>query len=241
MSDPKQIGSGRSKPAGGEPAVTGWAGGETVTRSTRPALPPLPPLPESDEELFVLYATTDSDRALIAIVNRYRPKILRYFSRNSVTASRAEDLTQEVFIRIIRNKHSYDPSQRFSTWSKTITERIAMNAARSAQRSRVSSFSDLGFEDDGDDEWELDPPDRERLPDDAAALSEARGILDTALAEIEPRYREPLVLHFLGELTHTEAARVLGIPVGTAKSRTNHAIHDLREVLARRGYAAAFR
>lgn len=204
-------------------------------------MPALPPLPESDEELFTLYATTDSDRALREIMRRYQPKIQRLFSRNPATAHRAEDLTQEVFIRLVRNRASYDPNQRFATWSKTIVERIAMNAARTAQRSRVTSFTDLGFTDDGDEDWDLDPVDGELLPDEAAARSEAREILAEALEHIDERYRAPLVLHYIEELTHTEAARQLGIPVGTAKSRTHHAIAELRALLTERGLAAAFR
>ena len=187
----------------------------------------------------MLYVTTDSDRALWEIVKRYQPRILRYFSRNSATSHRAEDLTQEVFIRIVRNRASYDPNQKFSTWSKTITERIAMNAARTAQRSRVTAFSDLGEPGDALDEWDLDPADGGLLPDEAAARGEMRAILSDALEQIDERYRQPLVLHYIDGLTHSEAARRLGIPLGTAKSRTHHAIEDLRALLAGRGLAGA--
>jgi RNA polymerase sigma-70 factor, ECF subfamily len=196
-----------------------------------PSPPRLRALPESDEELFVLYATTDSDRALREVVNRYQPKIMRYFLRNPATRSRAEDLTQEVFIRIIRNRASFDPARKFSTWSKTIAERIAINAARGVQRSRVTSFTEMGVDPDAEPSWSMDPVDTEPLPDRAAEQSELRGILSEALEQVEERYRLPAVLHFIEGLTHTEAAKRLGIPVGTAKSRTHHAIEDLRTLL----------
>jgi RNA polymerase sigma-70 factor (ECF subfamily) len=208
----------------------------------RPKLPPPPkltPLPESDEELFTLYVETDSDRALREIVNRYQPKILRYFLRNSATRSRAEDLTQEVFIRIIRNRASYDRQQKFSTWSKTITQRIAINAARGVQRSRVTSFSDMAVDPEVEPGWMMDPADSDPLPDELAEQRETRAIIDEVLLQVEERYREPAKLHFLEGLTHTEAARRLGIPVGTAKSRTHHAVEDLRLLLRQRGLAAA--
>lgn len=209
-------------------------------RTPLPAIPPLPPLPESDEELFKLYAETDSDRALREVVNRYQPKIIRYFQRNPATRSRAEDLTQEVFIRIIRNRKSFDPKQKFSTWSKTIALRIAINAARGEQRRRVTSFTDLdALDGDADRAWTLDPIDTDPLPDRQAEASELREILADALEQVTERYRLPAVLHFVEGLTHTEAARRLGIPVGTAKSRTHHAIEDLRAVLRSRGLAAA--
>lgn len=208
-------------------------------RTPLPAPPRLPALPESDEELFRLYAETDSDRALREIVNRYQPKIMRYFLRNSATRSRAEDLTQEVFIRIIRNRASYDPNQKFSTWSKTITERIAINAARGVQRSRVTSFSDMAVDLDPEETLAIDPVDHEPLPDEQAEQRERRAIIDDALSRVEERYREPARLHFLEGLTHTEAARRLGIPVGTAKSRTHRAIEELRWLLMQRGLAAA--
>ena len=202
-----------------------------------PSPPKLPPLPESDEELFRLYVETDSDRALREIVDRYMPKITRYFLRNSATRSRAEDLTQEVFIRIIRNRHSFDPNQKFSTWSKTISERIAMNAARAVERNRVIGFADLPVAQDTEDGWSLDAADDEPLPDEHAAQQETRGIIDDALSRLDERYRQPLVLHFLQGLSHREAAERLEIPVGTAKSRTHRAIEDLRPLLALRGLA----
>lgn len=223
------------------PAVPITADANTASPATGklPAPPRLPALPESDEDLFRLYAETDNDRALREIVSRYQPKIIRYFLRNSATRSRAEDLTQEVFIRIIRNRASYDPNQRFSTWSKTITERIAINAARGVQRSRVTTFADMAVEVDGEGEWAMDPCDSEPLPDELAEHRETRAIIDDALSRVEERYREPARLHFLEGLTHTEAARRLGIPVGTAKSRTHRAVEDLRELLHHRGLAAA--
>jgi RNA polymerase sigma-70 factor (ECF subfamily) len=204
-----------------------------------PAPPKLSTLPESDEELFALYASTDSDRALREVVNRYQPKILRYFMRNSATRSRAEDLTQEVFIRIIRNRASYDPRQKFSTWSKTIAERIAINAARGLQRARVTAFSDLPVDGETDASCRYDPEDPSPLPDEVAEQQERRRMIDEALARVEERYRAPAVLHYLGGLTHTETARRLGIPVGTAKSRTHHAVEDLRRILGDRRLAAA--
>jgi RNA polymerase sigma-70 factor, ECF subfamily len=201
--------------------------------------PKLPPLPDSDEELFARYADTGSERALREIVNRYQPKILRYFHRNAATRHRAEDLTQEVFIRIIRNRTSYDRHQKFSTWSKTIAERIAINAARGLARSRVTSFSDLPDDPEQQPGSYMDPTDADPLPDQIAEQRETRAILDQALLQVEERYRLPAALHFLEGLTHTEAARRLGIPVGTAKSRTHHAIADLRLLLNQRGFAAA--
>lgn len=200
-------------------------------RAKLPPPPKLAPLPESDEELFKLYAETDSDRALREVVNRYQPKIMRYFLRNPATRSRAEDLTQEVFIRIIRNRASFDTARKFSTWSKTIAQRIAINAARGVQRSRVTSFTDMGVDPEAEPSWSMDPVDTEPLPDRAAEQSELRGILSEALEQVEERYRLPAVLHFIEGLTHTEAAKRLGIPVGTAKSRTHHAVEDLRTLL----------
>lgn len=192
-----------------------------ATRVKLPPPPKLPALPESDEELFQMYAETDSDRALREVVNRYQPKIMRYFLGNPATFSRAEDLTQEVFIGIIRNRASFGPTQKFSTWSKTITERIAINAARGVQRRRVTSFTNPGVDPDAERSSTMDPPDTDPLPDPVAELTELRKmILQEALEEVDERYGRPA------------AAQRLGIPLGPAKSRTQHAIADLRRVLA---------
>lgn len=227
-----------SREGGPTQRVSEAAGADTLPdASLQPRIgapPKLPPLPESDEALFALYAETGSERVLREVVNRYQPKIQRYFLRNSATRHRAEDLTQEVFIRIIRNRASFDTARKFSTWSKTIAQRIATNAARGDQRSRVTSFTDMGVDPEAEPSWSLDPPDPDPLPDHAAEQSELRGILADALEQVEERYRQPAVLHFLEGLTHTEAASRLGIPVGTAKSRTHHAIADLRALLGAR-------
>jgi RNA polymerase sigma-70 factor (ECF subfamily) len=235
---PEQPVSSASR-SGGLPVSADTLPQDSTSSRGLPALPKLPPLPESDEELFALYAATDSDRALREVVNRYQPKIQRYFMRNSATRSRAEDLTQEVFIRIIRNRASYDPGQKFSTWSKTIAERIAINAARGLQRSRVTAFSDLPMEGDSDASCRYESEDPGPLPDEVAEQRERRRMIDDALARVEERYRTPAVLHYLEGLTHTETARRLGIPVGTAKSRTHHAVEDLRALLREGGLAAA--
>lgn len=185
----------------------------------QPQLAKLPALPDTDEQLFMLYVETDSDRALREIINRYQSKIMRYFLRNSATRSRAEDLTQEVLIRIVRNRGSFDPNLKFSTWSKTIAERIAINAARSAGRSRVTSYTDLASYSTGDSApYLFDPADPDPGPDEIVEQRERRKLLEQALAGVDPRYRDPAILHFMYGYTHTEAAAVLGIPVGTAKS-----------------------
>lgn len=189
-----------------------------ATRAKLPPPPKLPPLPESDEELFQMYAETDSDRALREVVDRYQPKIMRYFLRNPATISRAEDLTQEVFIRIIRNRASFGPTQKFSAWSKTITERIAINASRGVQQRRVTSLANLGTDPDVDRSPTMEPPDTDPLPDRVAELTDLREILQEALEEVDERYGRPAELQFLEGLTHTEAAQRLGIPLGRPRT-----------------------
>jgi RNA polymerase sigma-70 factor (ECF subfamily) len=128
----------------------------------------------------------------------------------------AEDLVQEVFLRVLRFRHTYRPGSQFRTW---IYE-IARNVAYDRQRTR-------GRETPLDDQPERQEP--SAAPDARLIEDEDARLLRTALASLAPEKREVLVLSRFQGLRYEEVAQLVGCEVGTVKVRVHRALKMLRE------------
>jgi RNA polymerase sigma-70 factor (ECF subfamily) len=136
-----------------------------------------------------------------------------------------DDLSQEVFLRVLAYRHSYAARATFATW----LYRIALNVTRDAARRRTARRK------------LLDHTPREvavESPLEAASRDEVRRQVSAALAGLPAKLREPLVLRHFGGLTFAEVADVLGEPVGTVRSRVALGLVRLREDLERHGVRA---
>jgi RNA polymerase sigma-70 factor (ECF subfamily) len=132
-------------------------------------------------------------------------------------SAEAEDLTQEAFARAYRARDRYKPTAPPGAW----LHRIAVNTAISHLRRRKLS--------------RLLPLRLYQAPDDREyARSEARSVVDAALADLSPRLRAAVVLHYFHDYSRDEIAQILGIPSGTVASRIAKAM-----VLMRRSVAGA--
>jgi RNA polymerase sigma-70 factor (ECF subfamily) len=134
-------------------------------------------------------------------------------------AGLAEDATQQTFMQAWRAAGSYDPSRELGPWLATIARRAAINVYRHDKRHR--SFVGL---DSADPALVSPPPEAEQIYD----VWEVRRALDTLPAQD----RELIRLQHYRELTHTEIAEHLAIPIGTVKSRTFRAHRRLAGLLA---------
>ena len=136
----------------------------------------------------------------------------------------AEDAVQEAFLTVWRQAESFDPSRgKASTWIFTLVHRRAVDLVR-----RQSRFSALP------DQLEAMTPQTlvAESVDEDVELREARRNVRAALATLSQAEREVLELAYWGGLTQSEIAAKLGIPTGTVKSRTFHALAHLREALS---------
>jgi RNA polymerase sigma-70 factor (ECF subfamily) len=155
-------------------------------------------------------------RAFEALFERYRARLFVFLFRRCANATTAEDLLQETWLRVVRGRDGFDPRRRFSTWLFQIANNLCRDRAR---RQEVERRREAGAR----EQVELDP-----APSDAQR-AESRMDLERRLAPLPDRLREVLVLRYQRDLGEREVAAILGIPVGTVKSRLHQAIRTLRD------------
>jgi len=166
----------------------------------------------------MLEAAHDNKNAFTALVRRHQAALMAFFSRLGAPQER-EDLTQETFIRLYRRRNFYRPTAQFTTFLYTIARSVWTDRCRKiTRRERMMGYVRL-------DAWV-----KEECANDYAdrtGYAEAEAALET----LSPKLRETLVLSVYQGLQHKEIADVLGIPVGTVKSRLHLALSAIREIL----------
>ncbi len=190
-------------------------------------------------------ATMTTDTALIArcqkadvaafneIVGRYKGRIYGYLYRMTGNAEDAEDLTQEVFVRMYSHIHSFRAEASLSTWLFRIAGNLCVDAFRRKKKERgvVSSLDATLFSDDEDSSATRDVPDLKAAPEILFSRKELGGQIEAALAKLPPKLRSAVVLHDIEGLAYEEIAEVEKVPLGTVKSRIFNARVALREQL----------
>ncbi len=170
-----------------------------------------------------------SELAFRALVQRYRGRIMNLVSRFINDRDRAEEISQEVFLRVFRNRERYRKSGKFSTWIFTIAVNLTKNEIRSRVRHKGTFSLDALEEDTGGQG--LPFPDANPLPDERMNAGEIRSKVAEALRKLPPRYREAVVLRDIEGLSYEEVGQILRIPGGTVRSRINRARLMLKERL----------
>jgi RNA polymerase sigma-70 factor (ECF subfamily) len=182
----------------------------------------------SDEDVMERCAT-GSEIAFRALVKRYRSRIMNLVSRFINDRDRAEEISQEVFLRVFRNRERYRKSGKFSTWIFTIAVNLTKNEIRSRVRHKGTFSLDALEEETGGQG--LPFPDTSPLPDEDLSRGEIREKVAEALRKLPPRYREAVVLRDVEGMSYEEVGQILGIPGGTVRSRINRARLMLKERL----------
>lgn len=147
----------------------------------------------------------------------------------------AQDLTQEVFIRVYRTMGSYNLEKgAFTTWLTTLTRNLLVDHFRRSKQDRVTDSIDAGLRDE-DDSLSLGDrlEDPRPTPDDRLASKETQKMVQLALARISPDLREAVILRDLQDMDYKEIALVLRVPEGTVKSRINRGRMELARLLSR--------
>jgi RNA polymerase sigma-70 factor (ECF subfamily) len=177
-----------------------------------------------DEELMAAYRDGDA-AAFDALYARHRGGVFRYFRRHTGSAALAEELFQDVWMRLIDARGRYAPQAKFTTWLYTIAHNRLMDHFRAAGR---VSFATA---DDPDDDPLDDLPAPDPRPEDVIARKQDAQRLLAALDALPAAQREAFVLQQEGELSVEEIAQVTGVTRETAKSRLRYALAKLRVTL----------
>ena len=149
------------------------------------------------------------------------------------SVSEAEDLTQDVFLKMYKHLHSFDPAKAsLGVWLATLTRNLLVDNYRRSRLERASDSLDEPIAGDEDG-----PTRAERLPETRSGQEryvagvELRGKIQAALTRISPELREAVILRDLEDMDYREIADVLSVPQGTVKSRISRGRAELARLL----------
>jgi len=169
------------------------------------------------------------------IVQRYHRRIYNVCYRFAGDADNAQDLTQEVFIKMYRTLSTYDSGKgAFMTWVTTITRNLLVDHFRKTKGDRVTDSLDStasGHEDAQPLSERI--ADRAPPPDASVQSRETREMVHLALQKLSPELREAVILRDLQDMDYREIATALRVPEGTVKSRINRGRAELARLLQR--------
>jgi RNA polymerase sigma-70 factor (ECF subfamily) len=188
-------------------------------------------LRDDDVRLMLLVRDDDDSTAFAELVDRYRARIVGVMHHLLNSVEEAEDLAQEVFLRVYRTRAKYHPSAKFSTWLFTIANNLALNVMR---RRRRKPSVPLPAQDSGP----LGPRPAEQLVADSGAMptrrlaqQELAAVIRQALEELNERQKLAVVLNKFEEMNYAEIADVMGLTPKAVKSLLSRARARLKEVL----------
>ena len=185
-----------------------------------------PALTSNDAEL-VQRCITGDQHAWAEVVRQYSRRIYNLAYRFTSSHASAEDLTQEVFIRVYRSLNQYDPSLGdLSNWLMRLARNLIIDDYRKRQRTPTDSSDDLA-----NHEYHL--PSASDSPQRKLERKERRLQVLTAIDKLSHDLRECVILRDIEELTYQEIVDLLQIPEGTVKSRINRGRIELAKVLRR--------
>lgn len=170
------------------------------------------------------------------IVQRFHRRIYNICYRFAGSADDAQDLTQEVFLKVYRTVGSFDGEKAaFSTWITTVTRNLLVDHFRKTRNDRATDSIDatIGAEEDGPTLAERLAADGSENPHRHVEGRERREMVQRALAQISPDLREAVILRDLQDMDYREIALVLKVPEGTVKSRINRGRAELARLLQR--------
>ncbi len=171
----------------------------------------------NDEELIKQFQEGNL-YAYDMIVQRYKDQLLNFAFRFLGSIEEAQDVVQETFLRLYQNKHAYRRIAKFSTWIYTIAGNLAKTELRKRKRRKLVSISDLSFD---EREYEIKDVQANIERDVDGSLKEE--IIQRAIDELPPRFRQIIILRDIQELSYEEVGAIMKIPLGTVKSRVNRA------------------
>lgn len=175
------------------------------------------------DDLAEVEAILRGDRdAFAELVRKYQTLVAGVAWRYGIRRDDIEDVVSEVMIKVYRNLHQYRPDYPFSTWLYRLAANHILDHSRRSRRESRRVEMPAQVADDGPG------------PAEGIEGKERRALVQSALSEIDSRYREAIFLVYVEGRKVDEAARILGVPEGTVKTRLMRGREALRKILIRR-------
>lgn len=179
----------------------------------------------TDEELIFRFQEGDV-YAFEQIVQRYKDPLVNFIYNFLGSRIDAEDVVQETFLRVYKNKHLYRRIAKFSTWIYTIASNLAKTELRRRKRRKMFSLSQMGYEDK-----DFDLPSGTRTPESVVDGDMKEATIRREIEALPPKFREVVILRDIEEFSYEEISDILKIPIGTVKSRVNRGRIRLQKLL----------
>lgn len=184
------------------------------------------PVQTSTPDTLIEQCLTGDQVAWETIVRQHWRKVFNVAYKFVGRHEEAEDLTQDIFLKIFKALHTFDRRANFQTWIISISRNLCIDHYRSVRKERQTIAREV-------DTGDLQPASSDRGPYQAAEHQDLRGQLRLALQELPKTLRTAVVLRDLRELSYQEIADLLHLPEGTVKSRINRGRIELARQLTR--------
>jgi len=177
-----------------------------------------------DKELIQSYLN-GNEVSFSLLVKKNLPSVYNFVKRLYNNESDATDISQEVFVKVWKNIHKYNPEQNFKTWLFTIARNTTYDWMR---KKKVFVFSDLNNV-QNDEEFADTLVDTEPLPDTIFEQKDLKNKLNTLIQTLTPDQKTVITLHINEEMTFEEIGIVLDKPQNTIKSHYRRGLAQLRK------------
>ncbi len=179
----------------------------------------------SDEELISRFQAGD-ENAYVELVNRFKDKLTNFVYYFLKDEELSEDIVQDTFIKLYEKKNYYRPVAKFSTWIYTIARNLANTELRKKNRAKIMYLSQIKYDNKN---HELRSKDQSLI-----SMIENEYLLDelnSAIDRLPDNYKTAIILRDIQGLNYEEISKIVGVPLGTIKSRINRARLQLQEDL----------
>lgn len=171
----------------------------------------------SDSALMLKVKSGES-HTLGLLYERYKKRLFGFFYQMSKDASLSEDLVQNVFIRVMKYKHTYTEESNFLSWIFRIARNVYYDQFKVITKNRTSDLDEVN------EVFMVDSIERN------IEQSEKVNLLKTALNQLPAKKKELIVLSKLKELKYKELGEIVGCTEGNARTRVHRALNELKEI-----------
>jgi RNA polymerase sigma-70 factor, ECF subfamily len=179
---------------------------------------------------MMLRVKAGDDSAFDYLVQKYRRAMVNFMYRMAHNAAVAEDLAQEVFLRVYRSRGSYEASAKFTTWLYRIATNLAVNHARDTRRERPENMVSLD-EPDEETGTSMDVPDSSLSVEENLVRRERLQAIRNTVQQLPERQRMAVIMHKYQQMDYKQIADVLKLSESATKSLLFRAYESLREQL----------
>ena len=171
----------------------------------------------TDEMLMSRFQSGD-ENAYIELVNRYKDKLINFVFYFMKDEEHSEDIVQETFIRLYKKKHYYKEIAKFSTWIYTIARNLANTELRKKSRAKIMYLSQMSKH-KKDYDLKSSEPELNTNIENEFLMKEIHAAID----KLPENYKSVIILRDIQGLGYEQISNIVGVPLGTVKSRINRA------------------